>query len=91
MSIKVRWHGDRERDFIDECVRRANRIKAELDGVNINIQYEYFIEWKRINSYMKLMAWIDHLSEKVWWEKYDTTTLIRAVQDHFKWPRSVHL
>lgn len=45
--------------------------------------YQFALD--RIDTPLKLLGWVHHLTEKVWMESLDLRELIEAVADHFGW------
>ena len=52
-------------------------LSSNDDGIMINGYY--FIDWYRIATAAQVVGWIEHLSEKYWWDNRFTLDLIRAV------------
>lgn len=71
--------------WLKEIYELRDQVKSDQDGVIINVRYEYFIEWSRINTWGKLAGWVEHLTDKNWWTKKHTCCLISEVANHFGW------
>lgn len=68
-------------------------VTAKLTHVSLNMASHlensgegYCIHWERIDSEHKLLAWINHLTEKNWVTRQHINELIEVVRYHFDWP-----
>ncbi len=72
-------------------VKPAPRVKVKITNRWLSIYpvekrfgpYEFALD--RIDSPLKLLGWVEHLSGKVWMEALDLRALIIAVSEHFGW------
>lgn len=62
---------------------KTDKQGITLFDINFN-NYEYFIEWNRIDQPTKLIDWILHLTEKDWVTNRTIQELIYVVADKFK-------
>jgi hypothetical protein len=61
-----------------------DKIYVENGCLVLNIIYPYQIELNRIDTPLKLLAWIGHLLEKNWVSRDVIYWLIRTWEKHFK-------
>ncbi len=62
---------------------RKTKIKTYKGHIRLNDYYD--IEWERINTPMKLVVWVQHLTSKHWMGYGDMKDFIQTVSDHFGW------
>lgn len=49
----------------------------------------YWIEWPRLNTPSKVLAWVHHLSGKTWFSPDMCRDFLDVVYCHFKWERKM--
>lgn len=96
-ELEAKWQAEEAADAAAKPWEPAHFNGFVLDKKNQTIDiwwggYEYWIDLDRIDTPVKLLEWIQHLSEKSneVWDKGMTVRrvayLIRCLGQHFKWP-----
>ena len=74
--------------MLNDIEKKPPLMKTDNQGITlfaINFNnYEYFIEWNRINQPSKLLDWILHLTEKEWISVETIKQLILVVTEKYK-------
>jgi hypothetical protein len=60
-------------------------VKVTKKWVTVNIQYPYDIRIDRIDTPLKLLNWVEHLSHKTWMDGPSMAEFVQKVCRHFGW------
>lgn len=64
---------------------KVTRRAVTLRGDQIPYPQGYVIDLRRIDSPIKLLHWVRHLSEKTWMGRLETRLFISTVAEYFGW------
>ncbi len=70
---------------VDMNSPKSPEVEFTKDDHNLSLNGYYHIAWDRIDTEMKLLVWVLHLSEKTWMKREDLDSLVHIVCKRFGW------